>query len=148
MTLRTMVSFALALTCTIGFCSRGDAGGDPFYYSTWYAQPSTSLAWSSQSVMRTDSANVSLYSLGSISTTSPRYFVPGYGYVVQRSFATTRWSAYEPTWSYGMIQPSSVSTGLFGTTATTGPGVVPGTLHLPWYLPGSPGNARSPLSGL
>ncbi len=122
------------------------ADGDPFYYSTWYAQPSPVLSWSSASVMQFGRPGLLMNSIDGLSRTSPRFYTPGYGYIGVAPNSMLHRGAYEPTWSYGVIQPAHVSRGIFGPSDRIGPTVLPGTLHQPWYLPGSPGNSMSPLA--
>lgn len=122
------------------------AGGDPFYNSTWYAQPSPALAWSSQSVMRTDIGGSPFFATGSISSASPTYFVPGYGYTLRRGLQQSYLSDYGTIYFFGMIQPSMVPSGPYSPDNSFPRNFWPGSLHQPWYLPGSPGNFRPFLS--
>lgn len=91
---------------------------------------------------------------GALDTPSPRFFQPGFGYASPRiRFAPSQFQ-YSPLSSFGMTSPQSpYSTGFGGSLSLPGssplsrygldlwtPGA--GTLHAPWYLPGSPGNYR------
>ena len=87
--------------------------GNPFYYSTWYAQPSPVLAWSRQSVMRPDIGAYPFPAIGSISPASPTYFVPGYGYTLRRGVQQSHLSNYSAIYSFGMIRPSMLPSGSF-----------------------------------
>lgn len=136
------------LVSTITFTSAGSAmaEGDRFYHSTWYATPSKNYEWLSQSVVHSERWR-GAYDVGPYSTYSNRSYYPGFGYAgnAMRSWRTG--IAYEPTWSYGILQPYHTSNGIIDTNGTLAPTVIPGTVHLPWYFPGSPGNARSSLTG-
>lgn len=136
----------VAASVMLSWTAPCSAGGDPFYYSTWYAQSSAMPAWMPPSVMHGVGDVSTIYSQGPIAPMSPRYYLPGYGYAVPQRISALRMSAFQPTWSYGVLQPSSVSAGIFGTSGSAGYTVVPGTLHLPWFHPGSPGNFRSPVT--
>ncbi len=131
------------------------AGGDPFYHSTWYGQTSPQLAWSSQSVIFNHPNSMPYSTLSGTNLGSPRFFHPGYGYVAPSSGFRSGVSDYGVTYAFGMHQPSMSNIGTFGTdpsasvysTSQLFPrnaagSVIPGTLHQPWYLPGSPGNHR------
>jgi hypothetical protein len=137
----------IAVSVFAGLLPACHAGGDPFYYSTWYAQPSPAMAWSSQSVMF-NSPNLLPYSTPSATNFgSPRFFHPGYGYVTPRNLFQSGLPDYGVTYSFGIRQPSMspVGTSLNGSPyfQSAGPGnFEAGTLHQPWYLPGSPGNHR------
>lgn len=136
--------FVITLTACLYLLPECHAGGDPFYYSTWYAQPSPSLAWSSQSVMLTPTTTVP----GATNFVSPRFFYPGYGYVTPLAMFPGGLPDYGQTYSFGVRQPLLAPVGVLPGGSTvfqpTGPGnLQSGTLHQPWYLPGSPGNHRA-----
>jgi hypothetical protein len=117
--------------------------GDPFYHSTWYAQPSLELTWSSQSVLSADRWQSPVIP-GPVGYYSPRNFRPGYGYI--GSIPGVYWPTYEPHWSHGVLQPLHTSDSFLDRTNSYGVStVLPGTLHHPWHFPGSPGNSRSDL---
>ena len=142
----------MAFSVCLGLLPACRAGGDPFYYSTWYAHPSPDLAWSSQSVMF-NSPNLLPYSTpGATNFGSPRFFHPGYGYITPRNLFRGGLQDYGVTYSFGIRQPlmSPLGTPLGGPQLIQPAGsgnFESGTLHQPWYLPGSPGNHRPFQSG-
>ena len=143
------MKYLICFIAVTAFCvqlSPCQAGGDPFYYSTWYAQPSPALAWSSQSVMQPDIGAYPFSAIGSISPASPTFFLPGYGYTLQRGMQQSHLSDYGTIYSFGMIQPARMPSGLFSPGNSVPLNTWPGSLHQPWYLPGSPGNFRPFLS--
>ena len=130
------------------------AGGDPFYFSTWYSQPTPAMTWASASVMPNHPYQ-SAYSLsGPLYTGSPKYFQPGYGYIAPTWAFRSPLRHYGQHYSYGILSYGSpydyatgpTATGGYGSVfGTTGMGQIGGlapvgTLHGPWYFPGSPGN--------
>lgn len=133
MTIRGFLLAAVAVAIVPAVAS---ADGDRFYHATWYAGSSPSLAWSGRSVLAWDDPVVPMTLPGSIGPTSPRYFRPGYGYLSQqRGFSGL--SGYGTVYAFGMRQPSDIPFSLFDSRNSS---LIPGTLHQPWYLPGSPGN--------
>ena len=143
----------MAFLTTVCFQATSRAGGDSFYYATWYAQPSETLAWSSQSVMDSHSYSLPNSTMGFANLGSPRYFQPGYGYVTPPGVFSRGFGAYGTNYAFGIVQPSVDYTGGIGSGIYSGNiwksrGAArgtseTGTLHQPWYLPGSPGNSRA-----
>ena len=133
-------SVILAAGICAGLASGAQAGGDPFYFSTWFAQSNVgpvSLSAGATSVMPEHSYQVSDSFSGSLYATSPKHFQPGYGYSTPRSPYRSTLRYYDQHYSFGGLrQGLNYDLGL--------PSV--GTLHSPWYLPGSPGNDREFLS--
>jgi hypothetical protein len=149
---RPFLSGLLALFSLAAVCR---ADGDPFYYSTWYAQPSPALAWSSRSVTDPLVWGSTLSSWGPIDPGSPRFYYPGYGYLAPRRIFRTSLQDYGVAYGWGSRQPAMSVSGWYpsggvagflpGTTWNLPPSAaetMTGTLHQPWYLPGSPGNYR------
>ena len=147
-----VVTAVLSSAMMLSVCQ---AGGDPFYYSTWYGQSSPQLAWSSQSVMFNHPNSLPYSTLSGTNFGSPRFFHPGYGYVTPSSGFRSGVPDYGVTYTFGMHQPSMTNISTFGAEASgsvystsqlfprnAAGSVIPGTLHQPWYLPGSPGNHR------
>ena len=130
------------------------AAGDPFYYSTWYAGSSPGTSWSSASVMQNHPYQTTYSFSGPLYPSSPKYFQPGYGYVVPTWPFRSTMRYYNQNYSFGALSYGSPydsaigpnASGGFGSVfGTTGSGLTGGlttvgTLHSPWYFPGSPGN--------
>ena len=130
----------LAAGMCLGLASGAQAGGDPFYDSTWYGQSNVgpmSLSAGAASVMPEHSYRTSDSFSGSLYASSPKYFQPGTGYLTPRSPFRSTLRPYDQNYSFGGLTQ--------GRPYTLGLDSV-GTLHSPWYLPGSPGNEREFLS--
>lgn len=140
----------------MGMSGVARAGGDPFYYSTWYGQSNLGAGGSAASVMPNHPYQPTYSFSGPLYPSSPKYFQPGYGYVTPRWPFRSTLRYYDQNYSFGGLSygsPYDYATGpstsggfgsVYGTTGIgqTG-GLAPvGTLHSPWYFPGSPGNDR------
>jgi hypothetical protein len=130
------------------------SAADPFYYSTWYAQPSPGLTWAGSSVMPGYARDSIYSSYGPVNFNSPLFYQPGYGSVGPSSPFRTTLRYYDQGYAFGSLRygtmPGSYfnpSSGLggyssIGISNRFGGITTPGMLHPPWYLPGSPGNDR------
>jgi hypothetical protein len=149
-------SLVLAAGVCVGMAGIDRAGGDPFYFSTWYGQSNPGAGGPAASSMPDHPYQATYSFSGPLYPSSPRYFHPGYGYVVPRSPFRTTLRYYDQHYSFGGLSYGSpydeargpVGGGGFGSVfGTAGSGRIGGqapvgTLHGPWYFPGSPGNDR------
>lgn len=129
-------------------------GADPFYYSTWYSQPSPALTWSSATVMPVDRFDRLYSGAWPANFDSPLYYQPGYGYAAPAWPFRSTLRYYEQGYAYGTLsygtRPGAFldpSAGIGGYSAlgvqNRFGGINPiGMLHAPYCLPGSPGNDR------
>ena len=81
-------SLMLAAGMCLGMAGFAQADGDPFYFSTWYAQSNVgpmSLSIGAASVIPEHSYQASNSFSGSYYASSPKYFQPGYGYATPRA---------------------------------------------------------------
>ena len=138
----------LAAGFCLGMTSIASAGGDPFYFSTWYRQSNLGAGGAAVTVMPGHHPYQPTYSFpGPLYLSSPRYFQPGYGYAVPRSPFRSTLRYYDQYYSFGELNfgaPYGSSSGApFGGSIGSSGSLTPvGTLHSPWYFPGSPGNDR------
>ena len=133
-------SLMLAAGMWLGMASFAQAGGDPFYFSTWYAQSNVgpmSLSSGATSVMPEHSYQAADSSSGSLFASSQKYFQPGYGYATPRGPFRSALRFNDQHYSFGRLTQ--------GSPYNVGVSCVP-TLHAPWSLVGSPGNDREFLS--
>ena len=153
---RTQLTLLLvASLCALSPCV-ACAGGDPFYYSTWYGQPTSATTWAGASVMGNHPYQAGYSLSGPLYPHSPKYFQPGYGYIAPAWPFRSTLRFYDQHYSFGAFRETSppnyainpMATSGFGSAfGVTGDGQIGGlapvgTLHAPWYFPGSPGNER------
>ena len=128
------------------------------YASTWGSTaPAWPSVWYAASAPQVHPYQSSYNFSGPLNPQSPRYFQPGYGYSVPMSPFRSSLQTYSQNYAFGTVAYGSPghsvygpSAGddlgtLFGTTSTglTGGLSSPGSLHSPWYFPGSPANDRA-----
>lgn len=164
--LHRVVNLARALAVmsglAIGLSASSALAVDPSfasaYSSTWGSTaPAWPSVWYAASAPQAHPYLSSYNFTGPLNPTSPRYFQPGYGYSVPMSPFRSSLQFYSQNYAHGMVAygspghsvygPSfgSDQGSLFGTTSTglTGGLSSPGSLHSPWYFPGSPANDRA-----
>ncbi|MDB5335312.1 MAG: hypothetical protein JWN70_931 [Planctomycetaceae bacterium] len=151
--LKSHVALLIFVAC---FANAGGVcvGGDPFYYSTWYSQPSPALSWASASVMPGDRFGPVYSGALPANFDSPLFYQPGYGYVTPASPFRSTLRYYGQGYAYGglsygtrpgaFLNPGSGIGGYssIGIQNRFGGVNTLGMLHPPYYLPGSPGNDR------
>ena len=138
----------MLLSSTLGMA------GEPHYFSTWYAQPTSATTWASSSVMLDHSYPSSVSFAGPMYAGTPKYFQPGYGSVSPGWPYRSPLRYYNQHYSFGRLNyGSSIDSGVgpatmggYGSSfAPMNMGQIGGLApidgsHRPWYFPGSPAN--------
>ena len=101
------------------------------------ASTASAQDWLSQSVMPTSHPYLpptygSGYGWGGINTSSPKFYHPGYGYVLPSNIYNPVLYSYSDGYSFGQKNPSFSNQNGFSTRADSYGG--------PWYFPGSSTN--------